>query len=304
MTGIDDSGRFRGIYPMQYAFFGPDGALDRAAMGRQAEACIAKGAHGIAILGLGTEVSKLTEDERRQVLEWTAETVAGRVPLAVTVFGRTPQIQIDFVHAAQAAGADWVILQPPPIEGLSESDCQRFFGTVMEKSPLPVAIQNAPQYLGIGLSSESLRALRRNHANFTLLKGEGTALAVSQVIEETGGELAVFNGRAGVELPDVLRAGCVGIIPASESIDYQARIFDLMASGRPDDEAEAERLYQEILPMLVFLMDSMAPLLCYGKRIAARRLGLGPVHDRAPAMTPTSFGLACAERYAVALGDL
>jgi 4-hydroxy-tetrahydrodipicolinate synthase len=302
MTGTDGAGRFRGIYPMQYAFFGPDGGLDRAAMGRQAEACIAKGAHGIAILGLGTEVSKLTEDERRQVLAWTAETVAGRVPLAVTVFGRTPEIQIDIVRAAQAAGADWVILQPPPIEGLSEADCQRFFGAVMEKSPLPVAIQNAPQYLGIGLSSESLKALRRNHANFTLLKGEATALAVSQVIEETGGELSVFNGRAGLELPDVLRAGCVGIIPASESIDRQARIFDLMASGRPD--GEAERLYREILPMLAFVMDSMDPLLCYGKRIAARRLGLGPVHDRAPALTPTRFGLACAERYAATLGEL
>jgi 4-hydroxy-tetrahydrodipicolinate synthase len=260
--GPGDGGRFCGIYPMQYAFFGPDGGLDRAAMGRQAEACIARGAHGIAILGLGTEVSKLTEDERRQVLEWTAETVAGRVPLAVTVFGRTPEIQIEFVRAAQAAGASWVILQPPPIQGLSEADCRRFFGAVIARSDLPVAIQNAPEYLGIGLSPASLRALRRDHANFTLLKGEATALAVDQVIEETGGELAVFNGRAGLELPDTLRAGCVGIIPASESIDRQARIFDLMTSGRRDDEAEAERLYREILPMLAFFMDSMAPLLC------------------------------------------
>lgn len=301
---MTEPGAFRGIYPMQYAFFGPDGGLDRRAMVRQAEACIANGAHGIAILGLGTEVGKLTEEERRQVLEWTAETVAGRVPLAVTVFGRTSEVQIEFIRAAGQAGADWVILQPPPIQCLSEAACQDFFGRVMEAAELPVAIQNAPEYLGIGLSPPSLVSLAEHHANFTLLKGEATALAVAQVIEDTGGRLAVFNGRAGLELPDTLRAGCVGIIPATESIDRQARIFDLMRRGDAEAEAEAERLYREILPMLTFVMDSMAPLLCYGKRIAARRLGLGEVHDRAPALAPTPFGLACAERYAAALGDL
>ena len=104
---------FRGVYPMLYAFFDARGGLDRAAMRAQVDYCVASGAHGIAALGLGTEVSKLSAAERRLVMEWAAEDLRGRLPLAITVFGATPAEQVAFVRAAALRGADWVILQPP-----------------------------------------------------------------------------------------------------------------------------------------------------------------------------------------------
>src|SRR3712207_9067089 len=42
-------------------------------------------------------------------------------------------------------------------------------------SPVPVAVQNAPQYIGAGLTDAGLLELRRRHANLALLKGEGSA---------------------------------------------------------------------------------------------------------------------------------
>lgn len=289
---MDVSG-FRGIWPIVYAFFAADGGLDRAAMRRQAEACVAGGAHGIAALGLATEVGKLHADERRRVMAWLVEDVAGRVPVAITVYGETPAVQAAFVRAAAELGVAWVILQPPPTRPLTELELLRFFGAVADASPLPVAIQNAPQYIGVGLSTEGLLSLRRNHRNFVLLKGEGSALEIAGQIEALQGEVAVFNGRGGLELPDCLRAGCAGLIPAPECFDVQVRIYEAMRRG---DEAEAERLYASVLPLIVFTMQSIPQLLCYGKRAAARRLGLAVV-DREPGQRPTGPGLATLERY-------
>jgi 4-hydroxy-tetrahydrodipicolinate synthase len=48
-------------------------------------------------------------------------------------------------------------------------------------------------------------------------------------------------------------------------------------------------------------MQSLDQLLCYGKRIAARRLGLGEVFDREPCNRPTPLGLAIAARRSAAL---
>ena len=143
------AGGFRGVYPMLYAFFDAAGRLDRAAMCAQVDYCVASGAHGVAALGLGTEVRKLTPLERRQVMQWAAEDLRGRLPLAITVFGATPAEQIAFVHAAAERGADWVILQPPqPVSGQAvspptEDQLVDFFGAVADASTLPVAIQNA-----------------------------------------------------------------------------------------------------------------------------------------------------------------
>ena len=288
-----------GIYPILYAFFGADGKLDRRAMRQQAEACVAMGAHGIAALGLATEVSKLSLPERYDVMAWLIEDVAGRLPVAITISGDTPDEQIAFVTTAAELGADWVILRPPQGRSISEPDLIRFFSKVMDASPLPVAIQNAPQYLGVGLSDEGLHSLCRNHANFRLLKGEGSALQIADTIKAVDGALNVLNGRGGLELTDNLRAGCVGMIPAPECADVQVRIYELMKAGNED---EAERLYADILPLITFLMQSVDQFLCYGKRLTARRLGLGEVHDRAPFQRPTNLGLAIMERYSRALG--
>jgi 4-hydroxy-tetrahydrodipicolinate synthase len=59
-----------------------------------------------------------------------------------------------------------------------------------------------------------------------------------------------------------------------------------------------------VLPAIVFVMQSLDTLICYGKRLAALRMGLPEVYDRAPALAPTAFGLACVRRYANALGPL
>jgi 4-hydroxy-tetrahydrodipicolinate synthase len=116
--------------------------------------------------------------------------------------------------------------------------------------------------------------------------------------------MAVFQGRGGMELIDVLRAGCVGMIPSVESCHLQSRIFELMQSGQAEDEREAGRLYAELAPLVLFLMQSVDQFLCYGKRLTAQRLGLGEVHDRQPAQAPTAFGLDCLARHAMVLDRL
>jgi 4-hydroxy-tetrahydrodipicolinate synthase len=288
-----------GIYPMLYAFFGPDGALDRAAMRRQVEVAVAGGAHGLAVLGLGTEVAKLSAAERAMLLGWVSADLAGRLPLLVTVAEQTVADAQAAAQAAAAAGAAGVLLQPPARKGLPEDDYIAFFGAVADAAPVPVGIQNAPDYLGIGLTLPGIVRLARAHPNVRMIKAEGSALYAAEVAAETG--FQVFAGRGGLELTDCLRGGCTGMIPAIESADIQARIFDLMRRG---EAAEAERLYAAILPMIVFMMQSLDSFLCYGKRIAATRLGLGPVHDRAPAPAPTPQGLDWAARYAAALPPL
>jgi 4-hydroxy-tetrahydrodipicolinate synthase len=239
------------------------------------------------------------------VVAWVAEDLAGRLPLAITVFGATPEEQIAFVHTAAEHSADWVILQPPQTgTPINEEQLVDFFGAVADAAPVPVAIQNAPQYIGAGLSGAGLDRLSRDHPNVRLLKAEGSALDTRALIELTEGRLAVFQGRGGMEFTDVIRAGCVGMIPSIESCHVQSRIFELMQTGRAEDEAQAERMYAQLAPLIVFLMQSVGQFVCYGKRLTAHRIGLAEVHDREPAQGPTAFGMDCLMRHAAVLDRL
>ncbi|MFO1058197.1 MAG: dihydrodipicolinate synthase family protein [Dongiaceae bacterium] len=294
---------FHGVYPMVYALFDRAGGLDRAQMRRQVEALLAAGVHGIAVLGLASEVNKLSLAERRTLLDWVAEDVGGRRPVAVTVAEPSIAGQQEFVAAAAAVGAAWVILQPPPVKGVPDAELVRFFGAVAGRSTLPVGIQNAPEYLGIGLSPSGVRDLNRAHPNVSILKLEATAIAIRRILDAVGDGIDVFNGHGGIELPDAMRAGAVGSIPGGESADILTRIFDLMASGSAG-EAEAERLYATVLRPLVLLMESMDTFLVYGKRLLGHRLGLPDPDPRTPFTPPSEFGLSLVRRYAEAMGPL
>ena len=97
---------------MLYSFFDAQGQLRLDAFRKQIDAVLASDATGLAILGLGTEVSKLSQQEHLQVLDVVSTYVAGRVPLFVTVFGSTADVQINFAKHAVDAGASALLLQP------------------------------------------------------------------------------------------------------------------------------------------------------------------------------------------------
>jgi 2-keto-3-deoxy-L-arabinonate dehydratase len=295
---------FFGVYPMVYALFDDKGNLARNPMRRQIQSMLKHKVHGIGVLGLASEVNKLSTAERHQLMEWVAEDIDGKVPLTVTVAETSVGGQIEFVKAAAAVGAKWAILQPPLVKHVPESELIRFFGAVADVSPIPIAIQNAPEYLGIGLSNAGVQTLHRAHPNFSIIKLEATAIAIASLLDEVEGELDVFNGRDGIEMLDSMRAGAVGIIPGGEAFDVLARAFDHMASGSEAGTAEAERLYAKVLPLLIVLMESMDTFLVYGKPVLGHRLGIAETKPRLPSTPPTAFGLAAAKRYAEVLGKL
>jgi dihydrodipicolinate synthase/N-acetylneuraminate lyase len=291
------SAGLHGIHAIVYALFDRAEQLDRGAMQRQIELCLAAGVHGMAALGLATEVSKLTETERRTIMDWVAESTAGRVPLAFTIYGNSVAEQIAQVRHAQNVGANWIILQPPAVGTFGAAEYIRFFGRVAESTSLPVAIQNAPAFLGRGLTGDDLRKLNELYPNICLLKGEASAVEIEQVIQQTERRVPVFNGRAGLEMIDNLRAGCVGFVLAPDAIDYAVRVYEAYKAG---NEVEAIRIYSEMLPAVTFVMQGIEHLVCYGKRLFGARAGI-EIHDRAPAMRPTMFGEYLARKHAESL---
>ena len=281
----------RGVHAVLYGFFNAEEQLDRPAMRRQVELCLRSGVSGIAALGLATEVGKLSFTERETLMDWVAEDVGRRVPVGFTIFGQSVAEQVAMVRRAERCGAQWVILQPPQAGSYEAAEYLSFFGRVMAETALDCAIQNAPQYLGRGLSHDDIGLLRQRHANFTVIKAEASAEDAARLKRMAGPDFRVFNGRGGLEMIDCLRAGCDGFLLAPDLVDFGVAVMHLYDQGRPE---EAARLHAEALPAITFIMRSIEHLICYGKRMFAARAGL-EVFDRAPALRPSADGLATLE---------
>ena len=213
---------------------------------------------------------------------------------------RSPGEQKIFSATAIEHGATALILQPPA-DKLEDDHLSQFFSEVISSVDCPPGIQNAPDFIGFGLSNASLIALANSHDNFTIAKLECSAVALEPVATELKDKVMVFNGRCGLELTDNLRAGATGMIPALETVDKTTDIFSAFLSG---DEEHADKLYKEVLPVISFIMQGIPHFLTYGKLLAAIRLGIEFRGYRNPLHKPTSFGIACTERFAASLGEL
>ncbi len=268
-------------------------------MRRQVEACLAAGVSGIAALGLATEVAKLTFVERKALMDWVAEDVQGKVPLAFTIVGTSVAEQVALAHHAEQVGADWLVLQPPAAGSYPTGEYIDFFGRVMKSIRLPVAIQNAPQYLGRGLSDHDIAMLQAAHANFKVIKSESSAAEVAGLFALAGPDLKIFNGRGGLEMIACLDAGCVGFLLAPELVDQAVRVMQLYDAG---DRKAAQALHEQTLPAIHFVMQSIEHMICYGKRLFGLRVGL-PIFDRAPAKRPDPEGLAEVAKLAKIFGN-
>lgn len=289
-----------GVHAVLYALFNRAEAVDHGAMTAQVEYCIQRGCHGITVLGLATEVLKLSFQERASLIATVGRANAGRRPLSVTIAGNSVAEQIALAASAADAGADWLILQPPMVGTYGADIYLDFFARVARATTLPVAVQNAPQYLGRALSGEDLVRLSAQCPNLAAVKGEDAALGIRRIIDIAGAKLKVLGGRGGLEMTDCLRAGCSGFVLAPDIAPVAARIIDHWQAGRT---AEADALYAEMLPVATFVMQSLEHLITYGKRIFAADAGI-PVHDRQPCLPTTEFGLATAERWARQLVEL
>lgn len=305
---VDQQGNFtmHGIWPISYSYFNEAGNLDREAMRKQVQVALRAGAPGIAILGLATEVNKLSIEEKHTVIQWTKQDLGGAAPMAVTLSGVSVTEQLDLALVAIDAHANFLILQPPvlPRGPMPESELEEFFAQVLvglaSYAPsTPVGIQNAPEFLGVGLSANALARLRARCSNLLFIKGEAPVVIIERTLQQVGKGFPVLNGRGGMELLDNLRAGCSGLIVAPDCAPEQQHIANLYLAGAFE---EAEMEYVRILPTIVFVMQSLETLVVYGKRIAAWRSGMDVKHDRSCALIPSLFGLATARRYAQQLG--
>ena len=73
---------------MTYCFYNKNNSIDLYAMRDQISLIEKLGSHGIACLGLATEVNKLDFLEKKKIIELVAKISNGSLPIVVTISGK------------------------------------------------------------------------------------------------------------------------------------------------------------------------------------------------------------------------
>lgn len=226
-------------YTEDYEVYTPD---LRAA----ADFCCRSGQHGIVWPVMVGEFHLLGEDERIRNLDAVLETVNGRLPVVFGCSGLSvPQVLL-FARAAQKAGADAIIAMPPARTNAEIS--MTMFKRLADAYDGPIIVQNAATYAP--LSAEQIAALVDQAPSIEYIKEERPPgpKHIAEVSKLVGQQVkTIFGGFGGRFMPDELRRGANGCMPACEMGDLLAKVIERWWAGDADG---ARELHRRLLPLI------------------------------------------------------
>lgn len=243
---------FRGVYTIPVTPFDASGALDEASLRREVDWCVGAGAHGIVAPVNASEGPALTDEERRLVTRIVVEVTAGRVPVVIGVSGSGSAAALLYARWARESGADAVIAMPPYGARLPDFDAIRAFyrDLAAAAGALPVFVQNWSGPAGTPLSPAQVAQLLRENPTVSYAKEEtaDASHALSAELALAGDACAgIMGGVGGRYVLDEFRRGACGTMPACQTTDVHARIWNALEAG---DWASARSLHNRLLPLL------------------------------------------------------
>ena len=221
-----NTNKIKGIFPILYTFFNKNNSIDFKLMEDQKSLILQQGCHGIAALGLATEVNKLSLSEKIKIIELISKSTQIKIPTAITIQAKNYKDYIKLINVSKSNNIDWLILQPLINKKTTDNDCLNFFKKLLPLTQGTLTgIQNAKEYIGVGLTTDQIKKLYQQFDNFRAIKGEAPSYLMEKEIKEYPKDLVVFNGRGGQEIIDNFKIGCKGIVPCLDGADKFIKIY-------------------------------------------------------------------------------
>jgi 4-hydroxy-tetrahydrodipicolinate synthase len=261
--------KFAGIVPPLCTPFNDDFSVDTDSLRRHVEVQLDAGVHGVFVLGSSSEVAFLPDAQRRVVVETTVDQVAGRVPVLAGCIDMTTLRVAEHIRAAEAAGADAVVVTAPYYTRTHVAEIDRHFRLLHERMALPIVAYDIPVAVHTKLDGGMLLDLAADGVLAGLKDSSGDEAAFRAVLlgkRERGLDaFAVFTGSELV-VDAALQLGADGAVPGLGNVDPvgYVLIHDHVKAG---NLAAARREQERLLKL--FSITSVAPPSRMGRGSAA-----------------------------------
>ena len=220
---------FHGLGVALVTPFSENGAVDFAAVAKIVDNLVEGGVDYILVLGTTGETPTLTADERKALIRFVRERVAGRVHLMVGVGGNCTRDVVATLRTWDLSGYDAVLSVNPYYNKPNQEGLYQHFKTIAEASPLPVMLYNIPGRTGVNMAPETIARLANDCNNIIGVKeASGNLVQMEQVKTLTPSDFLLISGDDGLTV-EVIKRGGVGVI-------------SVLANAYPAETAEVVRL--------------------------------------------------------------
>jgi len=154
--GLQD---FNGIVPPLVTPLTEDEKIDEEALQRLINRLINAKVKGVFILGSTGEFPYLSREEKKRLIMFTVNQVAGRVPVFVGASAMGTKKVLRNLETASKFGADAGVITPPFYFPLKQKEVLLFYKKIAKSSDIPIVVYNFPQITKVTIEIETLKEL-------------------------------------------------------------------------------------------------------------------------------------------------
>lgn len=274
-----------GIVPIVAATFTNSGLLDEDSFQTLVRHLLTTGASALTLFGLATEFYKLADSDRNRMQKLLLAETSSSLSVAgiISITDHSWEVASQRARDAEAQGADALMILPPYFLGPSEDAILEHLNRVIGSVKIPVIVQYAPVQTGLRISPDVFLKLRDTlpNADFIKVETQPPGKYVSQLVERSNGKLKSLVGYAGVQMPDVLARGAVGIQPGCSFTEIYVELWRLWQT----DKIGFQTLHNKLLPYINYWMQGVELIIRVEKVILKRRGIIASDYCRGPAYT-------------------
>jgi 4-hydroxy-tetrahydrodipicolinate synthase len=253
-----DLHRLRGCGTALVTPFTSDQSVDESSLARLVEFQIDGGVDFLVPCGTTGESVTLSEDEQARVVEITAVTSNGRVPVVAGAGGYNTKEIIHRISRFEALGADAILSVTPYYNRPTQEGLFEHFKAIAESTSLPIVLYNVPSRTSCNLEPATVARLAQIENVVGIKEASGNISQIAEIRTLVDDSFLILAGDDSVVLPVVAIGGDGVISVASNLLPREvSELSDLCLSG---DFASARAAYKSLLPVFKAMFIETSPI--------------------------------------------
>jgi 4-hydroxy-tetrahydrodipicolinate synthase len=262
-----------------------DGGVDEPVLRELVRFQLREGTDALVVNGSTGEASTMSPAEQRRAVEIVVDEAAKRVPVIAGTGGSDTAAVSALARAAREAGADALLIAPPPYNKPPQRGIVAHFRRVMEAGDLPTIAYNVPGRTACNILPETVEILAEDERIVGVKEASGDISQVAEVCRRVAHRVAVYSGNDDQVVP-LMALGGVGVISVLANVAPRdvARMAHAFLEG---GVAEARSIQLRYLPLIAALFDEPNPIPI---KAAVAMMGFGVGHPRLPLVEISNEG--------------
>lgn len=271
---------WKGVFPAITTKFTAEDKLDLPLFEKNLHAQLDAGVSGIILGGSLGEASVLTTAEKEQLVKFTVERCAAKVPVVLNIAEGSTKEAIQQAIYGRTWGAQGLMILPPMRYKADHRETVTYFKTVANSTDLPIIIYNNPIDYKIDVTPDMLADLIVCENIQAVKESSRDVTNVTRMRNRFGDRFKILCGVDTLALEELCLgadgwvAGLVCAFPRET-----VAIYKLVKAGRIE---EAVKIYRWFMPLLE--LDIVSKLVQYIK-LAEEQVGIGSENVRPPRLT-------------------